>query len=104
MEDKTLTGLAKLAQDKVDRSVQPRNKQDYRLSDDSHMVELNKPVPRPAWKKMTGAPTIGLQGLVIAPSVGAIAVDRRPFLAPLPKELADRIADPAEKKPNPGPN
>ncbi len=172
-EDKTFTGLAKLIQDKVDRSFQARNKRDYRLTnDDGYMVELIRPEPRPAWKKMVGAespfegdlvgaPIIGLQWLVNAPSVDAIAVDERGFPAPmtcpdprywaahklwlsqrddrepikkgrdlaqalavialikerlpqlpiddtflatLPKELADQMTGPPEKKPNQEPN
>lgn len=94
-EEKTFTGLAKLIQDKVDRSFQARNKRDYRLTNNSgYMVELIRPEPRPAWKKMAGteptiegdlvgAPIIGLQWLVNAPSVDAIAVDERGFPAPM---------------------
>lgn len=94
-EEKTFTGLAALIQDKVDRSFQGRNKRDYRLTNnDGYMVELIRPEPRPPWRRMAGAkppcegdlvgaPVIGLQWLVNAPSVAAIVIDERGFPAPM---------------------
>lgn len=94
-EERTFTSLAKLIQEKVDRSFQPRSKRDYRLTNnDGYMVELIRPEPRPAWKRMAGtesslegdlvgAPIIGLQWLVNAPSVEAVVVDERGFPAPM---------------------
>lgn len=94
-EERTFTSLARLIQEKVDRSFQPRSKRDYRLTNsDGYMVELIRPEPRPAWKKMAGtepslegdlvgAPITGLQWLVNAPSVEAVVVDERGFPAPM---------------------
>lgn len=94
-EEKTMTGLARLIQEKVDRSFQPRSPRDYRLTNNAgYMVELIRPEPRPAWRKMAGAvslsegdlvgaPVTGLQWLVNAPSVNAVVVDERGFPAPM---------------------
>lgn len=94
-EDKVLTGLARLIQDRVDSSFQPRTKRDFRLTNkDGYMVELIRPEHRPAWKQLAGtepahtgdlvgAPILGLQWLVNAPSVEAVVVDDRGFPAPM---------------------
>lgn len=94
-EDRNLTGLAQLICDRVDRSFRTRNKRDYRLTnDDGYMVELIRPEPRPAWKRMpgaepeeegdlVGAPVIGLQWLVNAPAIETIVVDESGFPAPV---------------------
>lgn len=94
-EERNLTGLAQLVCDRVDRSFRARNKRDYRLTnDEGYMVELIRPEPRPAWKRMpgaepktegdlVGAPVIGLQWLVNAPAIEAIVVDENGFPAPV---------------------
>lgn len=94
-EDRVFTGLARLIQDRVDSSFQPRNKRDFRLTNkDGYMVELIRPEHRPAWKRLpgtepahtgdlVGAPILGLQWLVNAPSVEAVVVDERGFPAPM---------------------
>lgn len=94
-EDRVFTGLARLIQDRVDSSFQPRNKRDFRLTNkDGYMVELIRPEHRPAWKRLAGtepahtgdlvgAPILGLQWLVNAPSVEAVVVDERGFPAPM---------------------
>lgn len=94
-EDRVLTGLARLIQDRVDNSFQPRGKRDFRLTNkDGYMVELIRPEHRPAWKTLAGTepadaedlvgvPILGLQWLVNAPSVETVVIDERGFPAPM---------------------
>lgn len=92
-EARVFTGLTALIQDRVDRSFQGRGPRDYRLTNgEGYMVELIRPEPRPAWRKMPGeaapgdlaaAPLIGLQWLVNAPQVTAVVLDARGFPAPM---------------------
>jgi hypothetical protein len=94
-DERRLIGLAEMIKSRIDASFTSRNPRDYRLTNaEGYMVELIRPKPRPAWKKMPGAesgqagdlvgtPIIGLQWLVNAPAVDTIVVDERGYPAPI---------------------
>lgn len=94
-EERTITGLKALICTRVDASFTSRNARDYRLTNnDGYMIELIRPEPRPAWRKMAGAepaeadgmvgaPVLGLQWLVNAPAVDTVVIDERGFPAPM---------------------
>ena len=94
-DERRLIGLAEMIRSRIDASFTSRNPRDYRLTNaEGYMVELIRPEPRPAWRKMpgaqpeqagdlVGAPISGLQWLVNAPAVDTIVVDERGYPAPI---------------------
>jgi len=92
-------GLTRLIQGRVDKTFQPRNKADFRLTNDrGYMVEFVRPEPTPPYLVAPGsepledgdirpAPIVGLQWLVNAPAIDVIVLDERGF--PVPMRCAD---------------
>ena len=88
-------GLTRLVQGKVDRTFAARGPKDFRLiNDKGYMIEFVRPLPDPMYRSMPGAepledgdiqpaPILGLQWLVNAPAVEAVALDERGFPAPM---------------------
>lgn len=94
-EDGLPVGLTQLVRKEVDKTFQPRNAADFRLTNDrGYMIEFVRPEPRPAQRFMPGAtplraddvrpaPLDGLQWLVNAPAVDLIVLDERGQPAPM---------------------
>lgn len=88
-------GLIGLIHREVDKSFQPRNPRDFRLTNkNGYMVEFIRPEPRPIFREMPGgtplvagdvepAPIGGLQWLINAPAVEAVAIDDGGFPVPM---------------------
>lgn len=94
-DEREAIGLARLIQERVDKSFEPRGSRDFRLTNDKgYMIELIRPEPRPAYRKMpgddpseaddvAGAPIAGLQWLVNAPAINVVAVDEGGYPVPM---------------------
>ena len=94
-DDKERIGLARLIQQKVDKTFQTRGSMDYRLTNDKgYMIEFVRPEPSPIYRVMPGAkpieggdiepaPIMGLQWLVNAPAIEVVVLDARAFPVPM---------------------